>query len=834
MCSVKTPVTLRVVRTRPLVAGLNTNSGRKVTVACLIGAASVTGAHAQEPSTSLPAVTVDPPKVRQRPPAATPSPAQTRARTALRKVARQAPKAQPAPRATPVAPVEPAFVPPTFERAADGNPYADPAAPYKVDRLSSQKFSEPLLNTPKTVTVLTKELLEDKNATTLKDAARTTAGVTLGSGEGGNAFGDRFFIRGFDARNDVFIDGVRDPGVSIRENFFTEQVEILRGPGSSFAGRGTTGGAINIVTKQAGDQNFKKIESTFGTDNTKRVTFDVNQVINPTLSVRAGGLVQGANVAGRDTVTDNRWGGFAAVKWAPTEQMTFTANYIHTDLSGIPDFGVPYYRPSTATTAGGPTPTALGTDRNIFYGFASRDFFKAQQDIGTINGEYKVNDAVTVTNKFRLERSTLNYIGTTPESPVITNPNPLLWTATLNPQSRYQTTDVIANQTDVKVKFDTGPIKNTAIAGVELSRERISIDSYTGYTSESFGSSLTAAGGVPGAYIFAPQFGSLGFGAPMLTGNPTFVTVNTKSAYLIDTANYNDFIILNGGIRYDDYSVGATNQQGSNAVENGLFNYNAGIVIKPLPIASVYAAYATSADPVGSEIDATGAAYGGLPASVPGNPTQVFGPQTNQAVEVGTKWELFDRHLLASAALFQTNTENARQTVTVGAVKNVTVAGAAYYVQGIDLEVAGKITDEWSVAGGLVLMKSKVTTALAPSADPALYPTAVGLPLANIAHQSFNVLTKYKITPMWEVGAQATYVSQIFGGTLPADAGTSIPAHWRFDSFVEAHFNKTWTAKIAVNNIFNTLYYDALYRSAAPFVLEAPGRSASLVISAKD
>ena len=77
-----------------------------------------------------------------------------------------------------------------------------------------------------------------------------TAGVTLGTGEGGNAFGDRFFIRGFDARNDIFLDGIRDAGVSVRENFFTEQVEIYRGPGSSFAGRGTAGGAINIVTKR--------------------------------------------------------------------------------------------------------------------------------------------------------------------------------------------------------------------------------------------------------------------------------------------------------------------------------------------------------------------------------------------------------------------------------------------------------------------------------------------------------------------------------------------------------------------------------------------------------
>ena len=66
-------------------------------------------------------------------------------------------------------------------------------------------------------------------------------------------------------RNDVFIDGIRDPAVGIRENFFTEQIEILRGPASSYAGRGTAGGAINIVTKQAGDRNFYNAESTFGT-----------------------------------------------------------------------------------------------------------------------------------------------------------------------------------------------------------------------------------------------------------------------------------------------------------------------------------------------------------------------------------------------------------------------------------------------------------------------------------------------------------------------------------------------------------------------------------------
>ena len=189
-----------------------------------------------------------------------------------------------------------------------GDPYADPAAPYKANRLASSKFSEPIINTPRSITVLTQEVLRDQNATSLRDIGRTTAGVTLGSGEGGNAFGDRFFIRGFDARNDIFVDGVRDPGVSIRENFFTEQVEILRGPASTFAGRGTTGGAINIVTKQAGDQDFYRAESTLGSDQTRRLTIDVNKAISPVVDVRLNGMIQGANIAGRDFTTDNRNG----------------------------------------------------------------------------------------------------------------------------------------------------------------------------------------------------------------------------------------------------------------------------------------------------------------------------------------------------------------------------------------------------------------------------------------------------------------------------------------------------------------------------------------------
>jgi catecholate siderophore receptor len=141
------------------------------------------------------------------------------------------------------------------------------------------------------------------------------------------------------------------------------------------------------------------------------------------------------------------------------------------------------------------------------------------------------------------------------------------------------------------------------------------------------------------------------------------------------------------------------------------------------------------------------------------------------------------------------------------------------------MELAGKITDRWSIMSGLVLMESKVTQSVLP--------TDVGDKLANIAHQSFTTLTKYQVTDNLEVGGQAIYRSKLYGGTLlAANQGTELPSYWRFDAFIEYKINKNWSTKLGVNNIFNKTYYDAFYQSASPFVLIAPGRAAYWKVAA--
>ena len=810
----KTPRSLRSVAVRKSFgSNLDGATGKTVSaVASLIAVASVsTGAQAQQ--STLPPVNVDAPKERPRSTAAKPTPDQVRARNALRRAAqRQQAATAPVANPTPGAP--------------DRNPYADPAAPYKVDHMqASGKFPEKLVDTPRSVTVLSKEVLEDKGATSLKQAILSTAGVTLGTGEGGNAFGDRFFIRGFDARNDIFIDGMRDAGVSVRENFFTEQVEILRGPASSFAGRGTAGGAINIVTKQATtEKSFYNMDTTFGTDQTKRVTLDVNQVVDPSFAIRAVGLFQDANVAGRDRVTDNRDGAFVATTWKPTDAIKITSNYIHTELTGMPDFGVPYYRPSTTSTAGGPFPD-FGVNRNNFYGFVNRDFYRTGQDIGTINAEVQITPDLMLSNKIRESHSTQNYIGTLPESPTLAAGAPFTaYTLTANPQSRYQATDVFANQTEATYKFnDVAGFKHTLLAGIEYDRERSSIDTYTGLSSEiTTGTTpFTGSGSTTGVSVFYPQATDNPFPIPGgLTGKPTKIGIDTTSGYVVDSANYRDLLILNGGFRYDDYSINtsgysAAGKPGQQSAEFLIPSFNLGLTLKPLPNGSVYVAYATSSNPVGAEFDGTSTAYGGINPTLAGGNNQIFGPEKNKAIELGTKWELFDRHLLVTAALFQTEKENAREAQNVGSAAVATplgctyapvapattvsciTAGAAYRIRGIDLGVGGKITDKWSLSGGLVLMQSEVTKSLAPSPNLALYPTNVGRPLANIAHQSFSLLSKYQFNDIWELGGQAVYRSQIYGGTLlAANQGTSIPSYWRFDAFAEAKINKNWRLKL--------------------------------------
>jgi catecholate siderophore receptor len=713
-------------------------------------------------------------------------------------------KAVPAPTTTSGGAATAAPQPTPEEKSA--NPYADPAAPYKVDQSASTKLTEPLLDTPKTVTTIPKEVIEDKAATSIRELARQTPGVTLGFGEGGNAFGDRIFIRGFDARNDIYVDGIRDPGNTARETFAVEQIEVYKGPSGVIAGRGTAGGALNIVTKQPNeDHNFFQVSSMFGTDATRRVTVDVNQILTPALTVRGNVLFHEADVAGRDFAHDERWGGFFAATIKPSDAFKVTLDYYRLRSDGIPDFGVPA-NPVTLVPW-----TENGLPRNTWYGNAMRDFVKNDADILTATVEAKLAEGVELRSKTRTGENITDYIATGPGQNLT---NYGLGVVSLGNPQRYQATDFVVNQTDLTFKFNTAAWKHTLVAGVEVSREETG---RYGYTNLNLGVSPTTQP------VLSPDpYRGLVNPAWNNTGPKTLTfdaTVDTKAAYILDTIKLSEQWFVNGGVRVDNFQksqVGPTITSTSNASrEDTLFNWHAGIVYKPIPIASIYAAYATSANPQGGELDANNPTYGGLNAD-----TAKLAPEENRSVELGTKWELFNRHLLASAAIFQTEKDNARETTPALA------STAAYRIRGLELAAQGNITERWSVYGGLVVMETEVTkSAVAEN---------VGKQLANVPTMQFNMLTKYRLTDRLTIGGQAIYANEILGGTVvPNPAGFHTVPFWRFDAMAEYQFTKNVSTQLNVVNLTDETYYDAIYQNANPFVFVAPGRAGYLTINVK-
>ncbi len=795
-----------------------TNVAAGLGLAAAVSVLPMEAAFAQQ--TQLPTVTVEAPA----------------APKAKRRPVRRPPVQATAPRRTPAPavaqPSAPAVQPPAGGApAANANPYANPGAPFKVERSANSRITEPLINTPRTVTAIPKEVLEDKGATSVRELVRTTPGLTLGTGEGGNAFGDRVFIRGFDARNDMYINGVRDSGVSTRETFMTEHVEVIKGPAGTIGGRGTAGGAINVVTKQPGEKNFYNFTTTLGTDFTRRQTVDLNHNVTRNFAIRVNGLFQLADVAGRSHVFDNRYGGSFAAAWKPSENFKATLDYYHVSLDQMPDWGVPF-DPRTRRPF-----TESGLNRKNFYGVTSRDFQKNAQHMLTQGLEWKIDPNFVISNKFRYGYTITDYVAAKPGTPNLSNTDPTLWTVNATPASRYQINRSIANVTEATAKFETGALRHTVVAGIEAQREDISQDSYSGLTVEcnpSCTTGLLTSLWQPTGHLVTTV------GTPVRNGRPTKTKVDTLAGFIVDTINWNDRLFLNLGGRVDSYGI--TRKPYASAAYSRsdlMFNYNAGLTYKVLPNASIYAAYATSSNPVGNELDAGGDDYGGLTAA-----NVVFRPERNTSLEVGTKWELFDRKLLLTASAFQTTKDNARETIG-----GVLADTAAYRIRGVEFGVAGNVTERLSVFGGVVLMSSEVTKTR--SVASATTESIAGRPLANIAHQSINLLAKYKVTDKLTIGGQATWKGEILGGTLgavyyrPGTVNVSgvttatpggynkLPGGWRFDLMAEYEINKTFSVKAQVLNVFDKVLYDAFYRSPTPYVYLSPGRAGYLTVQAK-
>ena len=709
---------------------------------------------------------------------------------------------------------------------------AQDSTSYQVEKASSPKYTAPLVDTPRSVTVIPQQVLKDTGALNMQDALRTVPGITFGAGEGGNPQGDRPFIRGFDAQGDTYLDGVRDTGSQSREIFAVENIEVSKGPNSAIGGRGAAGGSINLVSKKAHLGNSFDGGFTWGSDQTQRYTLDGNYQFSDTAAGRLNLMSHESNVAGRDKVDYDRWGIAPSLAFGLGTDTRVNLDYYHLESNDTPDSGIPYTIPaggSAARTKSNPDKPYAGGDHSNFYGL-DRDFRKGRTDTATFAIEHDLSDSLTIKNTLRHGTSMQDYILTQPDDSKGNVNNGSLWRRA---NTRVSNTETTTNQTDLFGNFYVAGFKNSFSTGVEYTREESQKSSYNVNTDTTPRTTNVAASsnctpsmiGASSNYnctsLSNPNPNDPWNGAISRNYAGTDTQANTYALYVFDTLELNEQWLVNMGLRYDhfdtDYktynAAGTTTSKGDDTSEfvTGQF----GVVYKPAENGSIYASYATSATPPGNTLGEgqEGNPLGGTPDRSGNLLSSDMEPETTKNYEIGTKWDLLNDRLSLTADIFRTEKENARVQVDTTSYEN---AGKTR-VQGVELSASGKITDKWQVFAGYAFMDSEQVDGgpMGKAND--------GNELPNTPKNSASLWTTYQVTPKLTIGGGAFYVDDVYGSVANT---TMVDSYVRYDAMAAYKLTKNVDLQLNVQNLTNETYYDKAF--STHFANQAAGRTALL------
>ncbi len=718
----------------------------------------------------------------------------------------------------------------------------------KVDQSANTKFVAPLLDTPKSVSVISKKLIEDTQVTTLADALRTVPGITLGAGEGGNPNGDRPFIRGYNSESSMYVDGVRNSTSQNREMFAVEQVEVTKGSASAMGGAGTSGGSINMISKVAKKGDFLEGSVAGGTDNYQRITLDGNKDFGNGIAARVAVMGHHNEKAGQDDGAEYKRAGIApSITFGLDTPTRATLSYYYLKSDDTPDSGVPYnYDVSKKATVGKPVDVKQG----IYYGWLDRDFQKQENQSGTLKLEHDLTENLTLSNTAVYSKSKNNYLWTQPDDSQGNIVNGKVWRRV---NTNLTSTDSFTDQLALTGKLNTGAFKHKFNIGAEYSKQdsdRVTNIVTDPNTSKIGGSSsnnnannacsLTNSNGWC-TDLNNPNSHDAWLGKVTANPNVTNITSKTQSVYALDNIEITPQWLLDLGVRWDKFETDMKYNQdsgsGATAIkagthytsDNDFFNYQLGVTFKPAENGSIYLSYATSANPVG--VDAGDGSEG---ISVPGRNTtdeqsraiNNLKPEEVKTYEIGTKWDLFGDKLNLTAAIFRTEKENTRALDTDGFTRNI----GETRVDGIELGANGNITNKWAISAGYTYLDSEIVDAgFTKNTDGTYSPSSTnGNQVQNVAKNSATLWTTYQVLPQLNLGVGAIAMDKVYG-----DAANTkfVPGYVRYDAMARYNVNKNVDLQLNLNNLSDKRYFTKAY--ASHYATEAEGRNAVLSINFK-
>ena len=691
------------------------------------------------------------------------------------------------------------------ERTLDTNPYAEAGAPYKAKISGDKRHVKDLAETPQTISVLTQTQIRDSGKTDLKDVLAAQPGITLGTGENGNAFGDRYIIRGHEARSDIFVDGLRDPGMTTRESFATEQIEITKGPSATFAGRGSTGGAVNSISKQASTEyDFNKADASIGSDNYRRVSLDSNQRINDEFAVRANVMHSYKEVPDRDPAEKERNGVALSGVYANDNGLKLVADYYHLNAKDKPDLGtyiIPDGRPVSDLE-----PYAQ-----------DEDFLDSKVDAFTFRAEKEINEKLSVQNTLRYGTTENGYVvtGARGTTRAATDPTaPGEDTISLSTHQGYQDVEYVANQ--FNVYFDTSIADRTHqfVASVEYSDMSVDNGVYNVTNNGATNCVVSGRRGDSDGYCIVDANGETIDNIDSLMQRHIVkgdldaeYNIKTTSLSLMDTVEISDTWSVFAGIRADHFDYTNDTSGGDYDYSDTLWNYHLGTVHDIGENGNVYFTYSTATNINGGESDLGGnCGYGGLC----GDPDEVSAhaePEKTENLELGTKWNINDGKLLFTAAIFQITKKDVMEGEDYSTVG--TLNTGENRVKGFELSLSGNITDKLSTQAGLTVMDAEILKSVTPANE--------GETLSNFADDSVYVQLRYQATPKFSFGGTVTYSSELYAGQPDSAASDTymVPSYTVLDIFANYQINERLAAYMNVGNLTDRNYYQASYRSGA-------------------
>ena len=652
--------------------------------------------------------------------------------------------------------------------------------------LQLDKLTQPLLDTPQSISSVSAKELADRGVTNLDQALRFAPGITLGAGET-NWQGNNPYLRGFPARDDMYVDGERDFGYYYRDPFDDARVEVLQGPSSILFGQGSTGGVINQVSKSPTLAPRLAGTAAIGTDDLERATLDLDRPLAP---LGAGGafrlnlMGEHYGVSDRDRVHGDRWGAAPSLALGLGTPTRLEASYFHQTNHDVPDLGIPWLN-------GRPAPV----DRSNFYGFSS-DYLDTAVDMVTVRFEHDFSDALTLSSQLRYSSDSRAFRETEAEIPKGTPPGTAVADITVlrNAVPSLQGSGVstfLDDQTDITSRIKTGPLAHAIVTGFELTREQ----SRTTFFNDV---------GVPGTNLARPalQPYSVAESYVALTAS---TDVKTAGIFGLDTMQWGRWQLMAGGREdlfdapYSSAHYSATGSITSRTAAdqiNRIFSYRAAIVWKPAPNGSLYALTGTSFDPsaegIASLISAGRAlAQANLHAD----------PQKTRTYEVGSKWRLARDRLWVTGALFRTEMFNARVPNPSDPVFNI--VGGDQRVDGGQLEAKGRVTPALDVDVSYTYLDSKVlrTTPGGP---------LLGAPLTNAPRNTSSLWVDYRIIHPLHVGIGALQASSQLGQDTAA-AYLVAPGYVLWNAMARYAFSPKLIVQLNLNNLTDRRYIQAVH-----------------------